>query len=452
MTGLTRQLGEIISAISFDRLPAQAVETAKRGAIDCVGVMFAGRDEPVVGIARELLRPDGGRGEARVLFDRGSASSTDAALVNATAGHALDYDDTAMDGHPSVVLVPAVLAEGERLGARGAELIAAYVAGYETWAELTWRDADRHHGKGWHPTAVFGTLAAAAAASALARLDAGRAASALGIAASMAAGLVANFGSMMKPFQVGRAVQNGLLAARLAAAGMSASPDALEHPIGFLHAVSPSGRVRLDGDIQAGRDWHILRHGINIKRYPVCYGIHRAIDAVLGVAGRAQRPLAAADIVEIEVTLGRVQAGMLRQHSPRTALDAKFSAEFAMACAILAGRVGMAELNDAFVADAAVQSLMRKVRVESVEASDPDDPLFSPADSVRIRLREGGMLESEPVRRARGHAHNPIDVEDLRAKFTDCVGGALATEARERLFGRLLHLETLPNTGALYDA
>ncbi len=450
MTGLTKQLAEFISTIAFDRLPAEGVETAKRGAIDCVGVMFAGRDEPVVAIARELLRPDGGRGQARVLFDRGRAAAADAALVNATAAHALDYDDTAMDGHPSVVLVSAVLAEGERLGSSGADLIAAYVAGYETWGELTWRDPDRHHGKGWHPTAVFGTLAAAAAASALARLDAGRAACALGIAASMAAGLVANFGSMMKPFQVGRAVQNGLLAARLAAAGMSASPDALEHPIGFLHAVSPSGRVRLDGDIRAGRDWHILRHGINIKRYPVCYGIHRAIDAVLGV--RSERPLAAGDIAEIEVTLGRVQAGMLRQHSPRTALDAKFSAEFAMACAILAGRVGMAELNDAFVAGADVQSLMRKVRVESVEASDPDDPLFSPADSVRIRLRGGAALQSEAVRRARGHAHNPIGVEDLRAKFNDCVGGALAAEARERLFGRLLHLETLPGTGALYDA
>ncbi len=450
MTGLTRQLAEFIATIAFDRLPAGAVETAKRGAIDCIGVMFAGRDEPVVAIAREVFRTAGAQGEARVLFDRGRAPAADAALVNATAAHALDYDDTALDGHPSVVLVPAVLAEGERLGARGTDLIAAYVAGYETWAELTWRDADRHHGKGWHPTAVFGTLAASAAASALARLDAGRTACALGIAASMAAGLVANFGSMMKPFQVGRAAQNGVLAARLAAAGMSASPDALEHRIGFLNAVSPSGRVRVEGDIQAGREWHILRHGINIKRYPVCYAVHRAIDAVLGVA--AQRPLAPGDIAEIEVTLGRVQSGMLRQHAPRTALDAKFSAEFAVACAILAGRVGMAELNDAFVADAAVQSLMRKVRVDSVEETDPEDPLFSPADKVRFMLCDGTALDSDPVRRARGHAHNPIGMDDLRAKFTDCVGAALAPGARERLFERLRHFEALPETGALYDA
>src|SRR5918999_1705945 len=136
---LTRKLAEAAICVRFEDLPPEAVDTAKRGIIDCVGVLFAGRGEPVV-------------------------------RVNGAAGHALDYDDVALDGHPSVVLVPTILAEGERLGASGKDLIAAYVAGYETWAELVLRDADKHHGKGWHPTAVFGTVAAAAAASRLAKL------------------------------------------------------------------------------------------------------------------------------------------------------------------------------------------------------------------------------------------------------------------------------------------
>lgn len=448
MTGLTRQLAEFIASISFDRLPGEAVETVKRGAIDCVGVLFAGRDEPVVDIARNLAGVDGARGEARVLYDRGRAAAADAALLNATAGHALDYDDTGIDGHPSVVLVPAVLAEGERLGASGSDLIAAYVAGYETWAELSLRDEDRHHGKGWHPTAVFGTLAAAAAAARLARLDAGRTACALGIAGSMAAGLAANFGSMTKPFQVGRAAQNGVLAARLAAAGLTASPDALEDRSGLLQAVSPSGRVNVGGEIKAGRDWAIVRYGINIKRYPVCYSVHRAIDAVLDILQR--RRVGPGDIAAIELSMGKFQAGMLRQHSPQTALDAKFSAEFAMAAAILKRRVGLAELNDAFVASEPVQSLMRKVSVETVDAVDPEDPLFSPFDRVCVRLEGGATLQSEPVRRARGHAHNPVAVNELHAKFTECVGASLAPAAREPLFERLLHLEALSGTAALY--
>ncbi len=445
--GLTRQLAEFVASLEYGRLPADAVQTVKRGAIDCIGVLFAGRDEPVVRLARELVRPDAKQGEARVLFDRGFAPAPEAALVNGTAAHALDYDDTGLDGHPSVVLVSAMLAEGERLGANGAEMICAYVAGYETWAELSFRDADRHHEKGWHPTAVFGTLAAAAAASRLARLDSNRTACALGIAASMASGLAANFGSMTKPFQVGRAVQNGLAAARLAAAGLTASPDALEHRSGFLRAFSPAGRVLTDGEIAAGRDWHILRYGINIKRYPVCYAVHRTIDAVLGLAAR--RAFAPEDVAEVEVTVGRAQAGMLRNSRPRSALDAKFSAEFAVAAAIVAQRVGLAELNDGFVNSAAVQSIIPKVRVKRVAEFDPEDPLFAPFDEVRITLRDGTKLESGPVRHARGHAHNPVSAEEIRAKFSDCVGAALAPEARDRLFERLLRLEALPAVAAL---
>jgi len=447
MDGLTQRLGAFVSGLEFGALPGAAVETVKRGAIDCLAALFAGRDEPLIATLRAASCP-GAAHEAQLLFDRGRAAAPDAALVNAAAAHALDYDDTALDGHPSVVLVPVVLAEGERAGAGGARMIAAYVAGYETWAELVGRDADKHHGKGWHPTAVFGTLAAAAAGANLRRLDAGRTAAALGIAASMAGGLVANFGSMTKPFQVGRAAQNGLLAARLAEAGMSASPDALEHSGGLLQALSPRGRVRIDGALSAGRDWHILRHGLNVKRYPVCYALHRSIDALLGLA--AEQRLAPGEVQEIEVRIGRLQAGMLRHSRPQTALDAKFSAQFAMACALVAGRVGLEELDDAFVRSTAIQSLLPKVRVAVVEGADPDEPLFAPQDSVAVKLADGAVLESEPVRHARGHARNPIGLDELRAKFETCVGGALAPARRERLFEALLRLEALPAAAELY--
>lgn len=448
MTGLTQQLAEFISTLEFSRLPGEALPIVRQGAIDCIGVMFAGRDEPVVRLVSGIVRMDAGQGEARLLFDRGQASAPHAALVNATAGHALDYDDTGLDGHPSVVLVPAVLAEGERVRVSGAELIAAYVAGYETWAELSFRDQDRHHEKGWHPSAVFGTVAAAAAAARLAHLDAGRATCALGIAASMASGLAGNFGTMTKPFQVGRAVQNGLTAARLAADGMTAAPDALEHRSGLLRAVSPAGRVRTDGDIAAGRDWHILRYGLHVKRYPVCYAVHRTIDAVLKLA--AAHALVPAQVAEVEVCLGRAQVGMLRNPRPQTALDAKFSAQFAVASALVARQVGLAQLDDAFVASEPVQSLFSKVRITSIDAFDPDDPLFAPFDQVRIRLRDGTLLDSGPVRHARGHARNPLSETELAAKFEDCVGPALQPEARQKLLQRLLQLEALPEVAALY--
>jgi 2-methylcitrate dehydratase PrpD len=327
-------------------------------------------------------------------------------------------------------------------------MIAAYVAGFELWAELISRDADRHHAKGWHPTAVFGPVAAAAAASRLARMDPARIAHALGIAASMSAGLVANFGTMVKPFQAGRAAQSGILAARLAAAGMTAAPDALEHRGGLMMALSPQGRVRLEGEIAAGRDWHILREGLNVKRYPVCYALHRSIDAALELAQR--HDLAPDKVSAVEVRIGKLQAAILRHSRPQNALDAKFSAEFAMAAALAARRVGLAELSDPFVRSPAVQALMPKVRVATTEEFDPQERLFAPHDSVSVTLAGGKVLESGPVRHAKGHARNPIGLDELRAKFDDCAGAALGKPQRDALFERLLRLESLPGVAALY--
>lgn len=424
--GLTADLAAFVAALDPARVPAEARRTVRRGIADCIGVLFAGRDEPVVGHALSLAQLSA-QDEASVLVDRGVASAPDAALVNATAAHALDYDDTGLDGHPSVVLAPAVLAEGERLGATWAEVIAAYVAGYEVWAELIGRDADKHHGKGWHPTAVFGTVACAAAGARLRGLPADQCAHALGTAASMAGGLVANFGSMTKPLQVGLAARHGLLAAGLAARGLTAAPDALESPRGFLAALSPAGRVRLDGPVAAAAPWQIVHQGLNIKRYPVCYALHRAVDAALALRPRLLGRLG--EIEHITITMGRLQAAMLRASRPVTGLDAKFSAEYALACALLRGQLGLADLRDDAVNASDVQALLRRVQVQAVDLQDAEEPLFSPADLLQVQLRDGTRLDAEPVHRALGHASRPIDDAALQAKFTDCGGSPAAWAA-----------------------
>lgn len=442
--GLTQELGVLVSTLEYMNIPAPAVATAKRGFIDCVGVMFAGRDEPVVRVLRDTLSfPVSG--ESTILFDKGQTTSPEAALINTAAGHALDYDDVAIDGHPSVVLVPAILAEGERLRASGRELIAAYVAGYEVWGELASRDADKLHAKGWHPSGVFGAVAAAAAGAKLAKLDAARATHALAAAASMSAGLTANFGSMMKPLQVARAAQSGLIAARLAAKGFTASPDALEHRGGFLAAFSPAGRVRTDGKLA---QWHIVKNGLNIKRYPVCYALHRSIDGLVLLLSKNK--VESESVKEVELSIGKFQAGMLRHSRPQNALDAKFSAEFAASSAVVAGRVGLAELSDGFVRSAPVQQMLAKVKIRAVDDPDPEDPLFSRSDSVRVTLNDGTVLAGEPVTHALGHAHNPLGLEELRLKFDDCVGNALPAPRRDELFASLSGLEALASVATLY--
>ena len=277
--GLTAEIGEFVAGVHFERLPPDCIKTVCLGFTDCVAVMMPGWSEPVSEIAaRGLGHARNGRSN-RPPFGV-QAAAPDLALIYAVAAHALDYDDTALLGHPSAVLVPAILAEANEVGADGKAMIAAYVAGYEVWAELIRRDQDQHHAKGWHPSAMFGALAAAAASASLRKLDAEQASTAVAMAASLAGGLVANFGSMTKPLQVGRAAQSGLIATRLVEAGMTASRDAIEDDLGFLRAISPNGAVDTRSEAALGCEWAILRHGLNVKLYPVCYAVHRALDAV----------------------------------------------------------------------------------------------------------------------------------------------------------------------------
>ena len=444
---LTQALGRFVSDITFARLPGAAVETARLGFTDCIATMIAGSPEPAVQILKKALA-DGRAGEATLYFSSERSPAPEAAWINGTAAHALDYDDVGLRGHPSTVLVPAILAEGEARGASGRDMIAAYAAGYEVWAELAERDQGHHHRKGWHPTGIFGAIGAAAACAALRRLDAERATHAIALGASQSSGIMANFGTMTKPFHAGRAAHSGVMAARLAEAGFTASPDALEHPQGFLSAVSPEGKVdRESPPLALGRDWRLASAGLSIKKFPACYCTHRAIDAMLGL--RSRRPIDPATIERITVGMSDTYATILRNHAPQTGLAAKFSIEFAMAAAAIAGRVGLGELTDAFVRRADVQALMRRVAVETNQNYDPDSPGASLYDQVRVHVAGGTVLESDQVTHARGHARRPLTDAELFDKFRGCLDAGGAKVAARPLFDRLQRLQELASAREL---
>jgi 2-methylcitrate dehydratase PrpD len=438
---LTRDLGRFVAGVSFEQLPERAVEVARTGFIDTIATMIAGAQDPAPQLLRRVLGPQGG--DATLYFAGERSPAPEAAWINGTAAHALDYDDVAsLRGHPSAVLVPAILAEGEGLGASGSDMIVAYAAGYEAWAELAWRDPGHHHAKGWHPTGIFGPIGAAAACAVLRRLDAERATHALALAASHAGGIMANFGTMTKPFHAGRAAHAGVISARLAEAGFTASPDALEHPQGFLSAVSPKGEADRETPPHAlGSEWKIARYGLGIKKYPACYCTHRALDAMLDLLSR--HPLKPEEIERITVSLSETHSLVLRNHRPQTGLEGKFSMEFAMAAAVIAGRAGLAEYADAFVQRADVQHLMRRVAIETNTDYDPELSGASVWDQVRIDLVSGGSIDSEQVRRARGHADRPLGEADLYEKFRSCLEAGRSRIAPPVLFDRLKRLEEL---------
>ncbi len=447
---LTQALGRFVAELTFERLSEPALRTARTGFIDCIGTMIAGSPEPAVQILKKTLAT-GGAGEATLYFSSERGPAPEAAWINGTAAHALDYDDVALRGHPSTVLVPAILAEGEALHASGRDLLRAYAAGYEVWAELVERERGHHHMKGWHPTGIFGAIGAAAACSALRRLDADQATLAIALAASQSSGVMANFGTMTKPFHAGRAAHGGVIAARLVEAGFTASPDALEHPQGFLNAVSPEGRVDRGGASAAlGRDWRLATVGLSIKKFPACYCTHRSIDGMLDLV--SQRSIDPSRIDRIIVSMSDTHATILRNHAPQTGLAAKFSIEFAMAAAVIARRVGPGELTDAFVRRAEVQQLMRRVVVETNQNYDPEAPGASVYDQVRVHLADGTALDGEQVRHARGHARRPLTDGELFEKFRACLDAGGAKLEAGPLFERLLKLQEITSVRELVGA
>lgn len=440
---LTRELAEFVAGVRYQDIPTEAVSAINMAFTDCIGVAIAGAIDPAPQLLKTMLAPAGK--EATLLVGAGRASALDAAWINGTAAHALDYDDVAQrGGHPSAALVPAILAEAEALGASGEQMVLAYAAGFEVFADLARRDADQHHDKGWHPTSVFGSVGAAAACASLRGLDARKTAMALGIGASQSSGLVSNFGSMTKPFHAGMAAHAGVASARLADLGFTAAPDAIEHTPGLLHAVSPAGRMDLDSPVRAGAQWQICTSNrIEIKKYPACYCTHRPLDGMLDLLQREK--VDAADVERVKVTYSPRNVTILRNHHPQTGLAAKFSIEFAMAAALIAGRAGLAELTDGFVLRPDVQALMKRVTAVADQRPNPKRPGYAISDHIVIELRDGRRLDTGPITQIRGDADLPLSRAELQAKFADCLRIGNPHLPSPRLFDALMSLERMPH-------
>lgn len=443
MISLTREAASFVATLTADAIPQVCLKAAAMGMTDTLGVMVAGADEDAPRLVASLVTPSTADDAAPAFPSGVFYAPADAALLNGIAGHVLDFDDVAIDGHPSTVLAPAILAEGWSLGVAGDRALSAYVAGYEIWALLHALESGQMHARGFHPTAVQGTVATAAACAHLRGLDAEKTAHAIAIGASMAAGLVANFGTMTKSFHAGRTAQSGVIAARLAAMGYTASPDALEHPTGFLTAHSASGAPDLEArDHGLGRDWRLPKLGINIKRYPLCYSTHRAIDAMLDIV--EAHDLAPDAVKEIRVGAGSTQLLMLRNHAPTTGLEAKFSMEFAMASALIARRVGLPELSNDFVRRADVVAAMTRVRSTAIH-DGMVGVADSEADTVDVELVSGEVLTHEPVGAPRGSWAKPLTDAELREKFMACVEGRLAPSHAAALFAQMIALGSVAN-------
>ncbi len=446
---LTEGLARFVTGLDAGDIPTGARQLAVRAVLDTVGVMLAGSREECARITSELVRSRESRPVATVVGHGFRTTPESAAFVNGVAGHALDYDDvnSGMTGHPSIPLVPAVLAVGEETGASGREAIAAFIIGFEVETRIGRAIGRSHYERGWHATATAGVLGAAAASARLYGLSVDQTRMALGIAVSLASGSRQNFGTMTKPLHPGHASQNGIIAAQLAARGFTADPTAIEAPLGFFALYSPAGDGTPETVLEGlGREYEMLGTGISVKNYPCCFGTHRAIQAVLDL--RAEGRIGPDVVEHVEVLMPRGSASPLIHSRPTTGLEGKFSMEYCIAAALLDGRVGLSTFEDSAVQRQQAQEVLRRVELQEADIDS------APADGfteVRLRLRDG----TEVFRRVdepRGNPREPLTAQELAVKFRDCSEPVIGSEATERALGLLLDLERLDTLAALTDA
>ncbi len=439
---VTATLAERARTLGFEDLPQDIRRLTRQCLLDWLAVTLAGAPEPLTRILAEEIGEQGGKPEASVIGHPFKTSMLQAALLNGSASHALDYDDVniAFTGHPSVAVIPALLALAEVRGASGKDFMTAFVAGYETICRAGSLVAPGHYNLGFHSTGTVGTFGAAAACARLLGLNRQQTAYALGIAGTQAAGLKSMFGTMCKPLHAGKACYNGLLAARLAARGFTSREDVLECPQGFAATHGPDYAPETALADPAG-GFH-LRNNL-FKYHAACYGTHAAIECARRL--RQERRLDPAQIRQVVVRVDPESDKVCNIQNPRTGLEAKFSLRLTVAFALLGiDTAGLDSYSEVNAGDPAVIQMRDKIRVELAVGRG-----FAITDAeMRVELADGSCFEARhdsgvPAADLRQQG------EVLEAKFHSLAGPLLGAERAQRIAGLVAKLEELPNLSEL---
>ena len=444
-TALTASLGRFVEQLRFEDIPPQGVQRAKASILDAVGCALAGSGTHEAIAVRAMISADGSASIAQLFGHAMRAAPAAAAMANATAGHALDYDDSSppMIGHPSVTLAAVLFALGEREQRSGRDVIAAYVAGLDVGARLGRHLNPSHYAAGWHATATLGTLAAATAAAHLLKLDARGVRTAVGIAASSAGGIRKNFGSMVKPLHAGFAARNGVVAALLAANGLTADLDALDGERGFIDVFQGADIPDLSAvSFDVAQPLEIVASGVGIKRYACCGCTHSALDAILEL--RREHRIDPKKVARVECTMNTLVPDILVHHRPATPAQAKFSMEYCLAVALIDGDCGMDQFTEARVADKSVRALMQRVEPVVDAAIAYRNGVYP--GTVSIHFIDGTSVAGH-AEEAMGHPDKPLDLDGLRLKFMSCAQRALSAGRATAAFQALADLEQTSDVG-----
>jgi 2-methylcitrate dehydratase PrpD len=454
---ITDEVAAFVEKTAFGEFPAEAVRIAKRCVLDGLGLMFAGSVQDCTRIVREFSRANGqGSGATAFGIDPVKLPAALAALVNGTAGHAMDWDDTQLSTtpdrifglltHPTIPPLAASLAVAEvGGGVSGRDFLNAFLTGFEVECKISESIRPEHYEKGFHSSGTVGTFGAAAAAAKLIGLNRVQLRHLLGMTASMASGIRANFGTMTKPLHVGRAAQNGVTAALLAQRGFEADPGGLDGPWGFFEVFGWGvDKERIIGKL--GNPYSIVDPGVSVKPYPCGSLTHPSIDAMRAIV--LENDLKPDDIREVVLYAGNNILNPIRYTTAENELQAKFCMPFLLAAIVISRKAGVQEFTRAFVQSPDVQRLMQKIRTEFdpvIEAKGYDKM----RSRVEVTLKSGRRIVRDADDRYRGGPENPLSDDELKEKFTDCVQSIVSETTRGEIIKTVFQLESLSDMDLL---
>jgi 2-methylcitrate dehydratase PrpD len=454
--GLTSEVCDFTVGTTLEDVPEPVRWLAKRSVLDAIGLAVAGaRSQAAAIVHAEIASYGCSQHEARVLGTPLKLPARFAAFANGLAIHADDYDDTQLATsrdrvyglltHPTAPVLPSVLAIAERRRLSGADLLIAYLVGLEVETKISEAIDPRHYDDGFHSTATVGTIGAAIGAARALGLDRGKTGIALAIAASQAAGLRENFGTMTKPFHAGRAAESGVLAADLAARGFSAAPNILEAKRGFFKAEG-GGYDQASIHDKLGNPWTFEQPGISIKPHPSGSLTHPAMWAFLELI--TENDLRPDQVSRIVVGTNRHMPNALIHHRPKNELQAKFSMEFCMAILLLERKARLAQFTDQVVNRADVQAMIERVEF----GIDPDAEAAgynTMTSHIRVELKDRRVLETSAAF-GKGSPQNPMSDDELIDKFLDCLAWAeVDGGVGRRLADEILHVERAESVAEL---
>jgi 2-methylcitrate dehydratase PrpD len=450
LKGATRAVVDFVTAAKLDQFPQEVVTQGKRCLIDGFAVILAGSSVKGSAVIRQYIRSITDKPGASIFGpERMMAPAPQAALANGASGHAMDFDDTQLSTtadrtyglltHPTVPALASTLAVAEQHQASGAAFLEAFLTGFEVECKVAEAIDPQHYNRGFHSTGTAGTFAGAAATARLLKLDPARTAHAIGIAASLAAGLRVNFGSMTKPLHAARAAENGIVAATLASLGFTAGDDGLDGRWGYFQVMGGGAELhRLIGAL--GRPYAIVNPGVSVKPYPCGSLSHPSMDAMLKLV--TDHDVQPAQIKAIRLRAGSNILEPLRYKTAKTELEAKFCVPFLLGVIALKRKAGIQEFTDEFVESAPIQQMMTKVTSifdPKIEAMGFDKI----RSVVEVDLVDGRTLVQPSDERYRGSPAWPFTQAELHARFTDCASPLLSSSRIQQALGQIESVEKL---------